>query len=117
MVNVDLGIWSKLTRVVIFLLLAAGLLGVALWYFPLIKQNERMRKRGPAPDGAAPVANYDAIWSSIYSNAGPGLSAYNIRMPAVAGQPAIVRELHAKLIAWRQRVEARIPVCNPDWER
>lgn len=53
-------------------------------------QNERMRKRGPAPDGAAPVANYDAIWSSIYSNAGPGLSAYNIRMPAVAGQPAIV---------------------------
>ena len=42
--NVDLRIWSKLTRVVIFLLLAAGLLGVALWYFPLIKQNERMRQ-------------------------------------------------------------------------
>ncbi|WP_431701748.1 PepSY domain-containing protein [Pseudomonas sp. BR20] len=53
-------------------------------------QNERMRKRGPPPAGPAPVANYDAIWSSIYSNAGPGLSAYNIRMPAVAGQPAIV---------------------------
>ncbi|MGB3123230.1 MAG: sulfite reductase flavoprotein subunit alpha [Pseudomonas sp.] len=53
-------------------------------------QNERMRKRGPPPEGPAPVANYDAIWSSIYSNAGPGLSAYNIRMPAVAGQPAIV---------------------------
>ncbi|MDP1142526.1 hypothetical protein, partial [Klebsiella pneumoniae] len=40
--------------------------------------------------GPAPVANYDAMWSSIYSNAGPGLSAYNIRMPAVAGQPATV---------------------------
>lgn len=53
-------------------------------------QNERMRKRGPAPTGPAPVANYDAIWSSIYSNAGPDLSAYNIRMPAVAGQPATV---------------------------
>ncbi|WLH69291.1 sulfite reductase flavoprotein subunit alpha [Pseudomonas sp. FP2309] len=53
-------------------------------------QNERMRKRGPPPAGPAPVANYDAIWSSIYSNAGPGLSAYNIRMPAVAGQPATV---------------------------
>ncbi|WP_395609183.1 PepSY domain-containing protein [Pseudomonas sp. B22129] len=53
-------------------------------------QNERARKRGPAPEGPAPVANYDAIWSSIYSNAGPELSAYNIRMPAVAGQPAIV---------------------------
>ncbi|MBI6563784.1 PepSY domain-containing protein [Pseudomonas synxantha] len=53
-------------------------------------QNERMRKRGPPPAGPAPVANYDAIWSSIYSSAGPDLSAYNIRMPAVAGQPATV---------------------------
>lgn len=53
-------------------------------------QNERMRKRGPPPAGPAPVANYEAIWSSIYSNAGPDLSAYNIRMPAVAGQPATV---------------------------
>ncbi|WP_017255295.1 PepSY domain-containing protein [Pseudomonas tolaasii] len=53
-------------------------------------QNERARKRGPAPEGPAPVANYDAIWSSIYSNAGPELTAYNIRMPAVAGQPATV---------------------------
>ncbi|KTC54898.1 flavodoxin, partial [Pseudomonas fluorescens ABAC62] len=52
--------------------------------------NERMRKRGPPPEGPAPVANYDAMWSSIYSNAGAGLSAYNIRMPAVAGQPATV---------------------------
>ena len=53
-------------------------------------QNERMRKRGPPPAGPAPIANYDALWSSIYSSAGPGLSAYNIRMPAVAGQPATV---------------------------
>lgn len=42
--KVDLGIWSKLTRVVVFLLCVAGLLGVAVWYLPLIKQNERMRK-------------------------------------------------------------------------
>nr|WP_262387695.1 sulfite reductase flavoprotein subunit alpha [Pseudomonas gessardii] len=53
-------------------------------------QNERVRNRGPAPAGPAPVANYEAIWSSIYSTAGPDLSAYNIRMPPVAGQPATV---------------------------
>ncbi|MGL5997004.1 MAG: PepSY domain-containing protein [Pseudomonas proteolytica] len=53
-------------------------------------QNERVHNRGPAPAGPAPVANYDAIWSSIYSTAGPDLSAYNIRMPPVAGQPATV---------------------------
>ena len=42
--NVDLGIWSKLTKVVIFLLCVAVVLGVAVWYLPLIKQNERMRR-------------------------------------------------------------------------
>ena len=42
--NVDLGIWGKLTRVVVFLLCIAGLLAVALWYLPLIQQNERFRK-------------------------------------------------------------------------
>ena len=42
--NVDLGIWSKLSRVVVFLLCIAGLLGISLWYLPLIKQNERMRR-------------------------------------------------------------------------
>ena len=42
--NVDLGIWDKLTRLVVFLLFVAGLLGLAVWYLPLIQQNERMRK-------------------------------------------------------------------------
>ena len=43
--NVDLGIWSKLTRGVIVLLLVAGALGVAKWYQPLIRNNEALRKR------------------------------------------------------------------------
>jgi cell division protein FtsB len=42
--NVDLGIWSKLTKLVIFLLVLAGILGVAVCYYPLIQTNERMRK-------------------------------------------------------------------------
>jgi cell division protein FtsB len=42
--NVDTGIWGKLTRVVIFLFAIAGLLIIGVWYLPLIKQNERMRK-------------------------------------------------------------------------
>ena len=43
--NVDLGIiWDRLTRMVIFLLFVAGLLAVAVWYLPLIRQNERMRR-------------------------------------------------------------------------
>jgi cell division protein FtsB len=42
--NVDLGIWGKLTRVVIALLVIAFLGIIWQWYLPLIKQNERMRR-------------------------------------------------------------------------
>jgi cell division protein FtsB len=42
--NVDLGIWNKLTKLLMGLLLLAGLLGIAGWYLPLIRKNERMRK-------------------------------------------------------------------------
>ena len=42
--SVDVGIWGKLSRAVIILILAAGALGVVLWYTPLIQRNERMRK-------------------------------------------------------------------------
>ena len=42
--NVDLGIWGKLTRIVIGLLVIALLGIIWQWYLPLIKQNERMRR-------------------------------------------------------------------------
>lgn len=42
--NVEDSIWDKLTRVVIGLLLVAGLAGIGVWYLPLIRHNERMRK-------------------------------------------------------------------------
>jgi len=41
--KVPLGIWDLLTRMVIFLLFVAGILLLAVWYLPLIKQNQRMR--------------------------------------------------------------------------
>ena len=43
--KVNLGIWDKLSRLVVCLLLLAGGLGVALSYWPLIRHNERMRTR------------------------------------------------------------------------
>jgi len=41
--NVDLGIWSKLTKVVVGLVVLAFLLLIGMCYLPLIQQNERMR--------------------------------------------------------------------------
>jgi cell division protein FtsB len=42
-VNVDLGIWSKLTKIVVGLVVIAILLLIGMCYLPLIHQNERMR--------------------------------------------------------------------------
>lgn len=41
--NVDVGIWGKLTRLLVFLFVVAILMVVAATYYPLLKQNERMR--------------------------------------------------------------------------
>jgi cell division protein DivIC len=43
-VNVDLGIWSKLTKVAVGLIVLAVLLLMGRCYLPLIQQNERMRQ-------------------------------------------------------------------------
>src|SRR5256885_4721324 len=48
--NVNLGIWDKLSRLIVLFLLLAALLGIALWYLPLIQRNERMRKDNLALD-------------------------------------------------------------------
>ena len=42
--RVDSGIWGKLTRLVILLLVLAAVLGVIILYLPLIKHNEALRK-------------------------------------------------------------------------
>jgi cell division protein FtsB len=44
-VKVDLGIWSKLTQVVIGLVVIAILLLMGMLYLPLIQKNERMRRQ------------------------------------------------------------------------
>jgi cell division protein FtsB len=43
--SVNLGIWDKLSKLVVFLILIASLFAVLLWYAPVIKKNERMRKQ------------------------------------------------------------------------
>ena len=42
--NVDLGIWDTLRRIVIGLLFLVALLGVAVYYRPLVQTNERVRR-------------------------------------------------------------------------
>ena len=43
--RVDLGIWQRLTHLVIGLIILACLLGVFFWYLPVFQQNERLREQ------------------------------------------------------------------------
>ena len=43
--NVNLGIWSMLTKMVVALVVIAVLLLIGMCYLPLIHQNERMREK------------------------------------------------------------------------
>lgn len=40
----DLGIWHRLTQLVIGLIVLACLLGVFFWYLPVFEQNARLRQ-------------------------------------------------------------------------
>ena len=42
--NVNLGIWDKLTKAVVGLLFMAGALAVGIWYLPNIRKNQEMRR-------------------------------------------------------------------------
>ena len=49
--NVGQSIWDRLFRLVLALLVVAGVLGIALWYKPVIQENQRMREEKLALDG------------------------------------------------------------------
>ena len=48
------------------------------------------QRPGQKPAGEAPAYDMDALWASIQHAAGPGLKAFNLRLPGAAGQPANV---------------------------
>ena len=43
--RMDIGIWMRLTKLVMLLVIVAGSLAVFQWYKPAIRQNEGMQKR------------------------------------------------------------------------
>ena len=98
------------TWCLVFYLLAAltGLFWSYEWYreslnrllsdAPAGQQGKQGERRGEgrgrpgmqAPSGPPLVVDYDAVWKSIRETAGPTMSAYNLRLPPVGGQPAQV---------------------------
>lgn len=44
----------------------------------------------PAPSGPPPVVDYASVWAGLQQAGGPHMTAWNLRLPPVAGQPAQV---------------------------
>jgi sulfite reductase (NADPH) flavoprotein alpha-component len=59
------------------------------------KPSERRGAHEPAPSEAAPRVDLAALWPSVQTAAGPQLVAWNLRLPAAAGQPVTVAYLLA----------------------
>ncbi|MBX9753648.1 MAG: sulfite reductase flavoprotein subunit alpha, partial [Pseudomonadaceae bacterium] len=59
---------------------------------PAGQQGDKPERRGGPEQATAtpPRVDYDAIWRSLQTAAGPRLVAWNLRLPAVAGKPATV---------------------------
>jgi cell division protein FtsB len=64
--HVDLGIWSKLTKVVWGLFIVAALGAVVMWYLPPIRQNERMRREILRLDGE--IQKQEAVARETHSS-------------------------------------------------
>jgi arylsulfatase A-like enzyme len=81
------------------------------WHYP------HYGNQGGAPSGAV----RDGDWKLIEWYEDGSLELFNLRddrgekKNLAAENPAKVKELHVKLAAWRQEVNAIMPTPNPDW--
>jgi arylsulfatase A-like enzyme len=99
-------------------------------FLPLLGGDERF-DRGPiywhyphyGNQGGVPgAAVRHGDWKLIEFYEDNRLELYNLAddlsetIDLAAAQPQIVRELHARLTAWRTQVAAKMPEPNPDWQ-
>src|SRR5438128_1861174 len=98
--NVDLGIWGRLTRVVLFLLLVAALLGVLLWYYPVIKHNERLRQENLKLD--AQIQQEEEIARQLKSS-----------LEALRNDPKTVERLAREKLGYAKPGETVVRFENP----
>jgi sulfite reductase (NADPH) flavoprotein alpha-component len=55
-----------------------------------LRKGVRPAKGQPMAEGPSPTVDYVAVWDSIQRVAGPDMVSWNLRLPPVAGQPAMV---------------------------
>jgi cell division protein FtsB len=90
--NVNLGIWDKLSKLAIFLLFLAGLTWVFFWYLPLIQKNQNYRKRSLMLE--AEIAQQERIDRQLKAN-----------IDTVQNDPKTVERLARETLGWARTNE------------
>jgi cell division protein FtsB len=107
-VNVDVGLYGKLTRLIVILIAAAGLLGLCWWYLPLIQENERARKE---------ILRLDAQVQKEQDAA----RQLNASIQAISNDPRTVERLARENLGYAKPGETVVrfspPVTNPPARR
>jgi cell division protein FtsB len=98
--HVNLGIWDKLTRVVVFLLFIAGLVALFFWYLPLIQQNQRYRKDILTLDGG--IAQQERTARELKA-----------QIDAVQNDPRTLERLAREKLGWAKSNETVIHFEQP----
>jgi hypothetical protein len=93
--RVNLGIWDQLTRLVLFLLFLAGLLGLFFWYLPNIQTNERYRRASLLLDGK--IAEQERIARQLKA-----------QTDAVLNDPRTLERLAREKLGWAKSNETVI---------
>lgn len=98
--NVNLGIWDKLSKVAIFLLFMAGMTWVFFWYLPLIQKNQNYRKRLLGLE--AEIAQEEKLSRRLKSN-----------IDAVQNDPKRIERLARETLGWARTNEVLVRFEEP----
>src|SRR5215470_1818532 len=90
--NVNLGIWDKLSKIALFLLFIAGMTWVFFWYLPLIQKNQNYRKRLLELEGE--IAGQEKLSRQVKAN-----------IDAVQNDPKRVERLVRETLGWARTNE------------
>ena len=90
--NVNLGIWDKLSKLVVFLILVSSSIGLFLWYLPLIQKNQRYRKEILALD--AKYAEQEAVKRQLKAS-----------IDSLQNDPRTVERLARERLGWAKTNE------------
>jgi cell division protein FtsB len=90
--NVNLGIWDKLSKLALFLVFVSAMTWVFFWYLPLIQKNQNYRKR--LLELEAEIARQEKLSRQL-----------KVNIDAVQNDPRRIERLARETLGWARTNE------------